>query len=122
MDAKSAIDKFARAAGFDGGAAWMHDNALMFVKRPDPLSYVDAVNWMYVRTEPMPKTEHGTGADMIVRAKSWEDLAARVRHALVEDSLYVQRSKIDKSSVGAAEFMVEWELLGLGSEEASGHS
>ena len=120
MDAKSAIDKFARAAGFDGGAAWMHDNALMFVKMPDPLSYVDAVNWMYVRTEPMPKTEHG-GAGTIVRAKSWEDLAARVRHALVEDSLYVQRSKIDKSSASAAEFMVECELLGLGSEEASGH-
>lgn len=119
-DAKSSLDKFARAAGFAGGAHWMYNNALMFIKRPDPPSHmhdVSGVDWMYVCTEPMPKTEHGAGAGMVVRAKSWEDLAARVCRALLEDRLYVHRSKIDKSSDAAAEFMVRCGLLGLDGEE-----
>lgn len=114
MDARELLQNLAKSCGFDKGAVWMYDNALMFIKGPDPLSHRDAVEWMYVyvRIKQKPKLEHDVDADTIVRAKSWEDLAARVYCALSEDSLYVHRSKIDKNSAGVAEFMINCVLNG----------
>ena len=115
MDAKEMLQKLAKTCGFDKGAAWMYDKALMFIKGPgpDPFSYRDVVDWMYVCTKPMPKPECDVDVGIIVRANSWEDLAARVYRALAEDSLYVHRSKIDKNSIGVAEFMINCVLNGL---------
>ncbi len=117
MDAKSTIDKFARAAGFAGGAHWMHNYALMFIRDPDPILHEDTKQWLYLRDELVPETKWGDSLLAVLTAVSWNDAAAKVCRALARDSLYVGRTKIGKSTSGAVEFMVECGLLGLGSEE-----
>lgn len=119
MDAKSSLDKFARAAGFAGGAHWMYNNALMFVKDwHDPILCETMKDWQYVRTPLVclgPK--YSSAMQDVLLAQSWNDAAAKVCRALARDSLYAGRTKIGKSTSGAAEFMVECGLLGLGGEE-----
>lgn len=118
MDAKSTLDKFAKAAGFAGGAHWMYNNALMFVKPPDPTLPTlgeDTNDWLYVRTSlAFLEPKHGSAMQDVLLAQSWNDAAAKVYRALDKDSLYVGWTKISKSSCAAAEFMVECSLLGLG--------
>ena len=119
MDAKSILDTFAKSAGFAGGAHWMYNNALMFVGPSDPAldKALDKVifNWMYVRTSlAYFELENSSIMQDVVLAKSWNDAVEKVAKALDEDSLYVGRTKISKSSGAAAEFMIGCGLLGLG--------
>lgn len=122
MDAKSTLDKFARAAGFAGGVHWMHNYALMFIRDPDPLLHEDTKQWLYLRDVPqLSSAEQLDGClRSVMVAESWNDAAAKVCRALARDSLYVGRTKIGKSTSGAAEFIVECGLLGLGGEEEEG--
>lgn len=119
MDAKSTIDKFARAAGFAGGAHWMYNYALMFIRDPDPLLHEDTKQWLYLRDVPQLSSVEQLDGHLrpVMTAVSWNDAAAKVCRALARDSLYAGRTKIGKSTSGAAEFMVECGLLGLGGEE-----
>ena len=115
MDAKSILDTFAKSAGFAGGAHWMYNNALMFVKSSDPALGEYINNWLYVRTSLASfELKHSSMMQDVVLAQSWNDAVEKVAKALDEDSLYVGGTKISKSSGASAEFMIGCGLLGLG--------
>lgn len=119
--AKELLDELAKSCGFDKGAQWMYDNALIFIKGPDPLDYVQANDWLYVRSKQQQQAEnYKLGKNAVVRASSWNDAACKVYKLLEANGIWLRKRKIDKSSPAAAKFMMDCVLSGLADWSSNG--